>query len=340
MFDIIFVTIYLRLEDLPMFDLYQLNETEKKIEQTYFENEILSPSDLTIDKVAKAFNVLVSYAIEEGPQNAIWNDEMSVIFLRSNQPTTKKREIFFHELAHPILHVGDQSLMNNDSFREYQEIQANQFQMYAAIPFFMVKRLSLPDYEPDAISLIQKVFKVGHHLAKKRFDQIKNKIIQVQMDQLLIAESFLTYCPSPLVEDFFTEEDMEEFKFNKVRKPNKPIVYVNSLQCVLYTLDLCNFKWGKQTAYFPIDTDIDVQDIYSFMPDVNTFNVPPEYIFLDPLKPNDFAIDLKKVREHLLFTDIDPYNIDRLVIDAPMLEQLLDLSLVQNLTNKKKTNAV
>src|SRR5689334_14681066 len=125
---------------------YSRTDLEKNVERMFKERGILSPSDLDIHDVAKVFNVHIDFSLKEGPQRAIWDDYDSVIFLNPDHSEEKQRELFFHELGHPLLHCGNQILMNNKSFRDLQESQANQFQLYAAIPFFMLKQLELPPY--------------------------------------------------------------------------------------------------------------------------------------------------------------------------------------------------
>jgi Zn-dependent peptidase ImmA (M78 family) len=159
---------------------YTPTETERKVEMLYKERKILAPSDLEIPKVARLFNVHVNYS--RGPQRAIWDEDTSVIFINPNQTEEKQREVFFHELCHPLMHCGDQTNMHYKSFRDLQEFQANQFQLYAAIPFYMLKDLDLPVYEYQIINVIRVTFKIPLSLAKKRWDQIKRRILQAQID--------------------------------------------------------------------------------------------------------------------------------------------------------------
>jgi Zn-dependent peptidase ImmA (M78 family) len=159
---------------------YIPTDIERKVEMLYRERNILAPPDLEISKVAKLFNVYVDYS--KGPQRAIWDEDTSVIFINPNQAEEKQREVFFHELCHPLMHYGDQTKMHCKSFRDLQEFQANQFQLYAAVPFYMLKELDLPVYEYQIINTIRVTFKIPLSLAKKRFDQIKRRIFQAQID--------------------------------------------------------------------------------------------------------------------------------------------------------------
>ncbi|AQS55625.1 hypothetical protein B0W44_07360 [Novibacillus thermophilus] len=157
-----------------MIQMYYKTPFEEKIERLFSSKGIINPSELSIEYLSNVFNIQIVY-ISSTPERAIWDNRMSVIFLDSTKSLPEMREIFFHELAHPILHVGNQLNMCSD-FRNYQENQAKIFQLYAAIPFYMIKKLNFPSEDRLIIEQLSDTFIVTHQLAKKRWQQIKQRI--------------------------------------------------------------------------------------------------------------------------------------------------------------------
>jgi Zn-dependent peptidase ImmA (M78 family) len=164
-----------------MFQQYEKTSLESWLEKLYIEKGIFSPEDLDIEHIAKSFGFKIIF-MNGAPERAIWDENDAIIFLKPNQETEILRAKFFHELCHPLRHYGDQTTMNTKTFRELQEIQANQFQLYAAIPFYMLNVLEPVKYEDELISQIQYVFKVSEDFAKRRLEQIKRRIYQAKSD--------------------------------------------------------------------------------------------------------------------------------------------------------------
>ncbi|GGK21750.1 hypothetical protein GCM10010965_13400 [Caldalkalibacillus thermarum] len=161
-----------------MLHMYYKTAFEEKIEHLFKSKGIVQPEDLCLEKLSDLFKVQIVY-IPNAPQRAMWDDNLSVIFLDSAKTPAEVREVFFHELAHPLLHEGNQLGMFPE-FRNLQENQAKVFQLYAAMPFFMIKKLDLPSEDRLIIGLLSDVFKVTHGLAKKRWYQIKQRIYTAQ----------------------------------------------------------------------------------------------------------------------------------------------------------------
>jgi Zn-dependent peptidase ImmA (M78 family) len=320
---------------------YKLTEMEKKIEKLYKENGILTPSDLSIQNLSNVFNVKVDLSINgsKQEQRAIWTDDLTVIFLDPDQPEEKQREVFFHEFGHPLLHIGNQMKMKNKTFRDLQEAQANQFQLYAAIPFFMLQELELPEYENQIIHIIKSVFKVTEALARKRLEQIKRRILQSKMDtsfyfQEVVAkketdETMETY---PMLEDFFSPQEIKNYF--APRQKTKSIVYFDYQNEKPVPLRYCiefspgEVNWGKDFKLFAIDSDFELVHLKEFSS--KEADAPVSELFLHPSHPNDFAIDLKVLRKKLKFFDVDPYNINRFIINANQLESLLELNIFRS----------
>ncbi|EGL84260.1 protein of unknown function DUF955, partial [Caldalkalibacillus thermarum TA2.A1] len=120
-----------------MLHLYYKTAFEEKIEHLFKSKGIVQPEDLCLEKLSDLFKVQIVY-IPNAPQRAMWDDNLSVIFLDSAKTPAEVREVFFHELAHPLLHEGNQLGMFPE-FRNLQENQAKVFQLYAAMPLILLK---------------------------------------------------------------------------------------------------------------------------------------------------------------------------------------------------------
>ncbi|MEJ8547140.1 ImmA/IrrE family metallo-endopeptidase [Brevibacillus borstelensis] len=164
-----------------MLNFYQPTPLEDWIETRYQSFGIFSPDDLDIDIVAHSFGIQVLY-LPDAKEEAIWDDDIAAIFLNSNKTISEIRVAFFHELCHPLRHVGNQ-LMLPSIFRELQETQANQFQLYASMPFFMIKEIKLPQYKSEAVGLLSQLFGVTTRLASRRLEQIERRIYEARTHQ-------------------------------------------------------------------------------------------------------------------------------------------------------------
>jgi Zn-dependent peptidase ImmA (M78 family) len=327
--------------------MYKQTELETKIEKLYKEKNILTPIDLEIKNVAAAFEIEINYSLPQGPTNAIWGEETAVIFFNGKIDEIAKRDVFFHELSHPILHCGDQTKMGNSLFKDLQEAQANQFKMYAAMPFFMIKELKFPKYENQIISLLQKIFKVSHKLAKCRFEQIKRRILQAQIDDgSLIFDADVddlheVYSHSPSLDDLFTTSEIQTYKLVKLQSKKKNKLYYDTFDGKVipmrYVIEVEReeVNWSEKFKFFPIDEDFDVFPINEIQELDTDAPISVNSLTLNPLKPNDFAVDLKLLKKMLMFFDVDPYNIKRFVIDAQALESVLQLSIFNDIVEIK-----
>lgn len=169
-----------------MLSLYESTPLEKWIESRYQSIGVLSPTDLDIDAIAYSFGADVFY-MPAAKEEAIWDEETAAIFLNSDKPEEEIREAFFHELCHPLRHSGNQ-LMLPGIFRELQETQAKQFQLYAAMPFFMVKEIKLPPYKNEAIGLLAQQFRVTPPFARRRLEQIERRIYEAKSRRVFVQQ--------------------------------------------------------------------------------------------------------------------------------------------------------
>lgn len=144
-----------------------MNYLEDNIKHLYSTLNIETPEELTMEYIALKLNILLFYWDE--PSQALFNHGRAYIFLKRSLSPQIQWEEFCHELAHVILHVGDQMHLPK-SFIEYQEMKANNFALHAAIPTFMLLELNLPNNYYQAITLLQKTFNVSLAFACKRLN--------------------------------------------------------------------------------------------------------------------------------------------------------------------------
>lgn len=163
--------------------LYRTTELEQWIYDIYQDNGILTAADLDIDQIAAMFQIDMLYYEHQSFSCNV----NQVIFLNKYETEEKQRDIFFHELCHVLRHAGDQRSMHN-LFEQYQEMEAGWFQMYAAVPFYMVQQLELPYTQREAITCIASEFKVSIDFAKKRLHQIQRRVMDGMMMQERIEE--------------------------------------------------------------------------------------------------------------------------------------------------------
>lgn len=164
---------------------YYLTKMEKWISDEYLKYNIHSPECIDIDKISDLYDVTIWKFPMEARYDIFDNRKYIVIDSRSNLEL--QREQFFHELCHVLFHAGHQSEMN-DPFRQLLEWEANNFVLYASLPYFMIKQYDLTN--EYIIHELSNDFSVTSSLCEKRLEQIKNRI---QSNSMLVAENFLLY---------------------------------------------------------------------------------------------------------------------------------------------------
>ena len=164
---------------------YNLTRMEKWITNEYLKNDIHSPNDIDIEKLSIIYDVTV-WKFPMGARYDIFNGHR-FISIDSRTSPAEQREQFFHELCHVLFHVGHQSAMH-ESFRQKLEWEANNFIMYAALPYHMIKQYNLTN--EFLVHELAADFKVTKSLCQKRLEQIKNRI---QINSQLVAEQTNIY---------------------------------------------------------------------------------------------------------------------------------------------------
>ncbi|RNC98295.1 ImmA/IrrE family metallo-endopeptidase [Lysinibacillus halotolerans] len=145
---------------------------EDFVKEFYTRMDINDPLQLNFKKVSSKLGIRVFYWNESS--QALFLNNYSYIFLNNQLTEQAMWQDFCHELAHVLLHVGNQRQMPK-SFREYQEAKANNFMYHACVPTFMLEQLEITDYTNESIKLIQTLFNVEKAFALHRLTQYLNK---------------------------------------------------------------------------------------------------------------------------------------------------------------------
>lgn len=156
-----------------LFSYYQETHLEEWINSKYQSSGLLGAEQHDIERIAEAFDIELVYAACP----SFSDNEERVIFLNKYTDDAMARVIFFHELCHVLRHAGDQRAMPS-LFKHAQEVEADQFVLYAAVPFYMFVKLPIPDQRSEAIPYIADAFCIPLELAEQRLDQIQRRVLQ------------------------------------------------------------------------------------------------------------------------------------------------------------------
>ncbi|WP_308637686.1 ImmA/IrrE family metallo-endopeptidase [Paenibacillus silvisoli] len=168
---------------MNIFDLslYKETDLEKWINTKYKDNGIHYASDIDIDRVAAIFDIEIRTYL--GPSFADWEeDEYSFIFINGYLTEEQRRDVFFHELCHPIQHVGRQAELPAP-FVELQEIQAGLFQLYSAMPAYMLEEFKTIQDRSYYLKVLSEEFVLPIRIVERRIAQMMRRINQEKSDQ-------------------------------------------------------------------------------------------------------------------------------------------------------------
>ncbi|MBE1444200.1 MULTISPECIES: ImmA/IrrE family metallo-endopeptidase [unclassified Paenibacillus] len=161
--------------------LYKPTETEEWISFIYQKHGICYAADMDIDHIAAIFRAMVELHPHES--KVIWSSNFALIYLHALLSKEQQRENFFHELGHIVRHCGDQYGMP-ETFIELQEQQAAQFQLYAAMPAFMLHEFIHDVYSWGAFEkVLAEAFCLPIRFVQKRLNQILNRLCLAQIDK-------------------------------------------------------------------------------------------------------------------------------------------------------------
>ena len=148
---------------------YVPSQLEVFISTLYKKLGITNPEDIKVDRIAKRLGIHLE--ISHHRNYSYIDNEIKIINLNGNLNELEKKKVFFHELAHLLFHQGNQIKLPND-FRDYQENQANNFIMYALIPYHMLDINSINSYKDMAY-----YFQTDETICLDRIDKIRSNIL-------------------------------------------------------------------------------------------------------------------------------------------------------------------
>lgn len=163
---------------------YRTCQLEEWINDSYLKDGIYSPEDMDLQRIARIFGADLMYYL--GPSFADWREGgYSAIFLDRSMSREETRAVFFHELCHPVRHVGHQAELPR-LFAELQEIQAGLFQLYAAMPIYMIERYAEQMEETNMSPLLAYEFQLPVELVERRLTQIAGRIRKTKDEEQLL----------------------------------------------------------------------------------------------------------------------------------------------------------
>lgn len=166
-------------------DLYKPSDMELWINKKYQDRGIHNVSDLNIDDIGALFNTYIAYS--EGESKVIYdNDNDCMIFINIHLEVYEQRLAFFHELCHPAMHVGDQRSLPS-AFVNLQESQAALFQLYSAMPAYMLAEFKSIQHSSYYLKILSEAFKLPYSFVKQRIEQILGRINRERQDRNLRA---------------------------------------------------------------------------------------------------------------------------------------------------------
>lgn len=178
---------------------YKATELEQWISKKYKAAGIRCAADMDLDHIADIFGVEVhTYA---GRSIADWRDgEYAFILLNADLDPRQLREQFFHELCHPLRHCGRQDTLPV-GLKELQEQQAAAFQLYAAMPVYMLGEFGEIQQRETYIMALAEAFALPPSFVEKRVAQIERRILQAKMDE----ETYLAQNPVHITYEYMPE---------------------------------------------------------------------------------------------------------------------------------------
>ncbi|WP_313641754.1 ImmA/IrrE family metallo-endopeptidase [Paenibacillus sp.] len=158
---------------------YQMTALEKWTEDLYKRLNLNQPSQISIAYIAERLNIWVHY-LDVRSKSIEASAGMYSMFIDNRLPASLQRLEFLHELCHLLRHGNNHTLMP-EHFTRAQEDESERFILYAAMPYSMISRMTLPEQREEAITYLAAEFQVPSELALQRIDQIQRRVFQGQL---------------------------------------------------------------------------------------------------------------------------------------------------------------
>lgn len=159
--------------------VYCTSPLEEWVKNFYTRNHILKPKDLKPKRIARKLEIYVK--LWPLPSRYDVNGRFRCICIDNRLPLFEKRECFYHELGHILLHGGNQTMMPA-ALRELQEWGANNFMLYASIPYHMLGYINLNQENDKIIFDMSEMFGVTPGLCRMRLERIRCKLVERSYD--------------------------------------------------------------------------------------------------------------------------------------------------------------
>ncbi|MGY0692665.1 ImmA/IrrE family metallo-endopeptidase [Virgibacillus sp. FSP13] len=181
---------------------YVMTPLEDLIKKLYQKIGVTDP-DHPIDDIALRLDIDLIY-LKHFPCSS-----RGCIVLDPRLSAEKLKEIFGHELAHVLYHVGIQLIMP-EMFRQMQEYQARNFALHFCIPTFMLQQINFPEYRCQAISVVAETFGVTNEFAAERLKHYENQITGA-----LFHEELLKCSETTTKYESFSEDHMHSAPYKR-----------------------------------------------------------------------------------------------------------------------------
>lgn len=152
---------------------------EKWTEDLYKRLKLVQSSQISIAYISERLNIWVHY-LDVRSKSVEASAGMYSMFIDNRLPANLQRLEFLHELCHLLRHASNHTLMP-EHYTQAQEDESERFILYAAMPFSMISRMTLPELREDAITYLAAEFQVPTELALQRIDQIQRRVFQGQL---------------------------------------------------------------------------------------------------------------------------------------------------------------
>lgn len=151
--------------------MYSPSILEKHISTKMKDLGIVTPGDIDIEKIC--YEKGIFYEETNLPSHYVITNNQNYVFVNQNLSEEKKREHFFHELAHVVFHNGLQTSISKEN-HFVQERDARNFTKYALIPFHTLKFI---DWDSDfVVEEVMEMYKVSEQISIERLLGIKENI--------------------------------------------------------------------------------------------------------------------------------------------------------------------
>lgn len=160
---------------------YILTPLEEEIKKLYLSMGILRPDQVDLFDIAGKLNVWVHVAKYESRACEREKGLFSIV-LDSRLSEPEQWEDFGHELCHVLMHGGSQLSMPA-SFREFQEIKAQNFALHFCVPTFMILDSGVPYTWNAAILFVMETFNVTEPFARKRLEHFNKQVIGFEFNR-------------------------------------------------------------------------------------------------------------------------------------------------------------